>query len=331
MADPQFGTRHLNFVDFDVTYRDAVDWVAEAEEIGYQSVHIPDRLVARSPGVYESTTYDPTVSLASYAARTESIQLGPMVLVGPYRRPINIAKMYGSLDIAADGRLVLAIGAGWNPQEFGALGVLRSKRGRILEETVEILTRLWTEDDVTYDGDVFSFEDVTIEPKPIQDPHPPIWFGSFSPSIEEFTPNVDRALARVGRLGDGWAPLVYSADVKQRIAATKLGKAWERIAESARRHDRDPGDIEIVLSHWFYVTDDDRGLADALSGWFSGTTEEAKDTYLIGTPEEVARQATAIASELPRVDRFTLGPLSYDAEQLHRFSNEVVPLIKDRF
>jgi len=163
----------------------------------------------------------------------------------------------------------------------------------------------------------------------------PIWFGSFGPEVEEFTPLVEHVLERIGRLGDGWVPLTYSTDAKEMLGAEKYAAAWERIADGARKHDRDPDDIDIVYSHWPYVYEDEEAereqCMEALDWWFDGTYEEAKNTYPIGTAEEVADQLAEVTAELPRVDRFIFTPFTYDHEQMDRLANEVVPRLEERF
>lgn len=331
-AGPKFGIRPHHFIDADETIGDLADWVVRAEALGFDSVHPPDRLVANAEPVYHSTSYEPVVTLATYAARTERIKVGPMIYVVPYRHPLHVAKVFGTLDLASEGRVILGVGAGWYAPEFEALDVPRSKRGQMLEESVEIVKRIWTEDHVSYDGEVYAFSDVTIEPKPLQDPHPPIWFGSFGPEVEDFTRPIDRALERIGRLGDGWAPLIYSAGEKRMMDPGLFREAWDRIAAGAETHGRDPDDLEIVFSHWVYVMEDEdaerEDCMEALGWWFDGTFEEAKETYLIGEPEEIVSKIEAVTARLPRVDRFTLGTINYDYEQMDRLADRVLPLLE---
>lgn len=332
---PTFGIRPHNWLAAGKPFEEIVDWVVRAEAAGFDSIHAADRLLSRVPPVYESTMYEVTTALTTFARETETMQLSPLVYNVPFRHPIRTAKVFGTMDVASQGRMILAVGTGWNPHEFEVQDVPRNERGQRLEEGVEILKRVWTDNHVDYDGEIFSFEDVTIEPKPVQEPHMPIWFGSFGPEVEEFTPLVEHVLERIGRLGDGWVPLTYSTDATEMMSAEKFGKAWERIAEGARAHDRDPGEIDIAYSHWTYVYEDEAAeraqCEEALEWWFDGTYEEAKQTYLIGTAEEVADQLTEVTSELPRVDRFIFTPFTYDHEQMDRLSDQIFPLLEARF
>lgn len=329
------GIRPPSWIDLDIDFHGVTDWVVEAEALGFDSVHAGDRLLAKVPPYYESTMWEVTTSLTTWAVATETIELGPLIFVVPYRNPIQIAKVFGTLDIASDGRLVLGVGNGWNPVEFEALEIPKRQRGRRLEEGVDLLQRLWTEDHVDHDGDVYAFEDVTVEPKPVQDPHPPIWFGSFGPQVEDFDTVVSRVLERIGRYGDGWVPLTYSTDSKKMLDPEKLGTAWHILVDGAREHGRDPDEIDFIYSHWTYVMEDEReeraACESALERWFDGTYEEGKDTYLIGTPEEIIADIVRATAEVPRVDRFIFTPFTFGAEQQERIANNVVPLLRDRF
>lgn len=329
MGTHTFGIRPPGRVYLDTTFEEVVDWVVEAEQRGFDSVHFGDRLLAKAPPAYNSTWYEVTTTLAQLAAETETIRLGPLVYVMPFRHPILTAKIFGTLDVVSNGRVIMGVGTGWNPHEFKSLDTPKRERGRRLEEGVEVLKHLWTSDHVDYPGEIYDFEDVTIEPKPVQDPHPPVWFGSFGPTVEDFTPLVSRVLERIGRLGDGWVPVTYSTVTKEMISPTKLAKAWSEIETAARNYGRNPDDIEIVFSHHTYVFEDEVAERDdcmeLVEGWFDATYEEAKETYLIGTPDEVVERIEQLTAELPRVDRYIFTPMDVDEHQLNRIADEVVP------
>lgn len=315
------------------TFNEVTDWVVRAESLGFDSVHVGEQLLSQIPP-YESTLYGQKTSLATYAAKTDSVALGSLIHVMPYMHPVHVAKIFATLDVASEGRAVLGIGAGYKQQEFDALDIPFRERGIRTEEGVEILQKLWTEDNVEYDGKIYELTDVTVEPKPVQQPHIPIWFGAFSP-VEEFTPGVHRLLERVGRLGDGWVPMPYSNTKNEMIDPEQLGYAWKIIAEAARENGRDPDDIEIIFSHWSYVMQNESREKDecksVLEQWFSGTYEEAKNAYPIGTPEEIVDIIETTTEELPRVDRFIFTPFTFDHRQQDLFANEVAPLVQRSF
>lgn len=328
-GDRKFGIRPPNWVSQDETYGEITDWVVRAEEVGFDSVHVGEQIIAKTPP-YTSTVYDQQVSLASWAARTDQIELGSLITVVPYHHPVHLAKTFGTLDIASEGRVILGAGNGYRQPEFDVFGVPMNQRGQRTEEGVEILKRLWTEDHVDYDGDIFQLENVSIEPKSASDPHPPIWFGS---TLEEFHQGVVQLHERIGRLGDGWVPMPYSNSEKRRLDPADLRRAWDIVEDSAIEHDRDPGDIEIVYSHWAYVMDEERTererCENLLSNWFDGSFEEAKNTYLIGTPDEIAETMSTMTADLPRVDRVIFTPFTFDHDQQDRFAEEVIPRLEN--
>ena len=119
----RFGIRPHLWIADPTPFPDIVAWVARAEALGFDSVHVADRLLSRVPPVYESTMYEVTACLATFAAHTKTMQLSPLVYNAPYRHPVLTAKVFASLDVASAGRIVLAVGGGWNAHEFEVLGV----------------------------------------------------------------------------------------------------------------------------------------------------------------------------------------------------------------
>ena len=135
-------------------------------------------------------------SLAAIAARTEKLKFGPSVLVLPYRTPVVAAKEMATIDWLSRGRLFPAVGVGVElPREFDASGVPFKERGRRTDEAIRVMRLLWTQDEVSYQGEFFKLDRVTIFPKPWQNP-PPIWIGGKSEAAQK----------RTARLGDGWIP-----------------------------------------------------------------------------------------------------------------------------
>ena len=160
------------------------------EKSDIDSIWLSDRLSSPTP-VPEVMT-----SLAAIAARTQKLKFGPSVLVLPYRTPVVAAKEMATIDWLSRGRLFPAVGVGVElPREFDASGVPFKERGRRTDETIKILRLLWTQDEVSYQGEFFKLDRVTIFPKPWQNP-PPIWIGGKSEAAQK----------RTGRLGDGWIP-----------------------------------------------------------------------------------------------------------------------------
>jgi len=148
------------------------------------------------------------------------------VIILPQRQTALVAKQAAALDVLSGGRVRLGIGIGWNPVEYEALGENFKNRGRRSEEQVEVMRKLWTQELVTYEGKWHKITDAGLNPLPIQRPIP-LWFGG----------GADAVLERVGRLGDGWFPLVGANE--------KCRGMIDAIHAHARAANRDPKTIGI--------------------------------------------------------------------------------------
>src|SRR5215472_11134231 len=175
------------------------------ERSGIDSLWLSDRLSSPAPVPEVMTT------LAAVAARTEALKLGPSVIVLPYRTPVVAAKEMATLDWLSRGRFFPAVGVGVElPREFDASGVPFKERGRRTDEAIHVIRLLWTEDEVTFQGEFYKLDRVTIFPKPWQSP-PPIWIGGKS----------EAAIKRTARVGDGWIPSFITPE-EFRVGADRL-------------------------------------------------------------------------------------------------------------
>ena len=142
--------------------------------------------------------YDPLILLSFLSAVTEKIRLVPSVMVVPYRNPIYAAKMISTIDVLSSGRITIGCGVGWLKEEFEVLDAHNfHSRGIVTNEYIESMIELWTRPDPSYSGKYIEFQNILFTPKPIQDPHPPIWIGGES----------EAAIKRAARIGNGWFPL----------------------------------------------------------------------------------------------------------------------------
>ena len=199
-----------------------------AEALGFHSVWVGDSLTAR-PRIDALTT------LAAIGARTERVRLGTAIFLAALRHPIMLAYQLASLDWMTGGRVDLGVGYGRPKEpatqhEFHILGLDPGARMKMSEELVQIMRRLWRENDVAYDGKFTRFEHVTIEPKPIQPGGVPIWLASN---------NVEPGLKRVGRLADAWINNIKSAEL--------FGECWQKIQNYAADAGRDPASIHSSI------------------------------------------------------------------------------------
>jgi len=192
-----------NALKFGVTFTIAqqvtgiLDFAPFAEELGYDSVWCNDHLVWRRP------LFDCLTVLAGYAARTTRVQIGSAVLILPLRNPALLAKAAATLDILSGGRLILGLGAGGEyPKEFEACGIAVKERGRRTDEAIEVMKRLWSGESVSYEGRFYRFAEISMAPRPLQRPHPPLFIGG----------RADPSLRRVARFGDAFFPYFLSPD-----------------------------------------------------------------------------------------------------------------------
>jgi probable F420-dependent oxidoreductase len=180
----------------------------EAEARGYESLffpehsHIPVNRRSPWPGGGElpeeyKHTYDPFVALSAVAAVTTRLRIGTGVCLVVQRDPITTAKEVASLDCLSSGRFLFGIGAGWNREEMADHGTDPRTRMALLQQRIEAMKAIWTEDRASYHGRFVDFDPMWSWPKPVQRPHPPVLVGGSGPAV------LDRVLA----FGDEWMPL----------------------------------------------------------------------------------------------------------------------------
>jgi len=195
-----------------------------AEALGFHSVWVGDSLTAR-PRIDALTT------LAAVGARTQHMRLGTAIFLAALRNPILLAYQLASLDWITGGRIDLGIGYGRpkdpaSEHEFEILGFDPNARMKLSEELVEVMRRLWRENNISHGGKFWRFEHVTILPKPVQPGGVPIWLASN---------NIEPGLKRVARLADGWINNIKSPEV--------FAQCWQKIQAYARDAGRDPSSI----------------------------------------------------------------------------------------
>ena len=202
--------------------------------------------------------FEPITTLAFLAATVQRIKLGIGVLVAPYRNPILCAKMLAMLDLLSDGRLIVGIGAGWLEEEFTMLDApAYADRGRVTDEYLQAFIELWTKPEPHFQGDYARIENIMFNPKPVQQPHPPIWVGG----------NGVSAMKRAAAYGQGWMPLHQTpAQMKLKIPQ------FRSIVEE---HGRDSGQVRIAVGCGLRFSDSDGAPSERDS--LTGTTSEVID------------------------------------------------------
>lgn len=280
-------------------------FVEALEEYGWDSLWLSDRLVS------DRMSLEPVVALAAAAGRTTKLKFGFSVLALPLRNPAVLAKELATLDFLANGRLLPAVGLGGDDErEYEATGTRKPERAGRTDEAIAVLRRLWTEQHVTHEGRYYRLTDVTITPKPVFQPHPPIWIGGRSAPAWE----------RVGRLGDGWlVSQATPAEVAEGIAA---------IRTSAAKHGRVVEDDHygVMLPVYLAATRDEA----AAKAVFAVPARQRADAPLdqfaaLGNADDVlAKVAEYVAAG---ATKFVLRPLCREPEaldQLRLIGREVI-------
>lgn len=263
--------------------RDQVrSFVQTSERIGYDYLIMGEHVLATDaaeqdedrPYTPDWVWHEPITLFAWLAGQTERLRFMPSVLVLPQRQAVLVAKQVAEVDVLSGGRMMLAVGTGWSTVEYEALGVEFRRRGRIVEEQIQLLRRLWTERLVTYEGQFHRVSGGGLNPQPSQPI--PIWYGGMANVV----------LDRIGRLCDGWSvrrtDLLGLLDAERRAEFERM---LGRVHAAAEGAGRDPAAIKIGVA----IDVKDRTTDDLVSeaGWWRerGATHLAVRTTHAGFTE----------------------------------------------
>ena len=283
-----------------------VEVAVEAERLGYDSVWVYDHF-HNVPVPAHETMFECWTTLAAISQRTSRVRLGQMVSCAGYRNPALVAKITSTIDVISGGRLDWGIGAGWYDGEYRAYGYdypSNAERIRILRETVEIVTSMWTRPDTTYEGRHFTISGAQCDPKPLQSPHPPIWIGGGG---EQLTLRVVARHATHANFGGNLEEWTHKRDV-----------LWRHCDEVGR--DRD--EITLTWSPELFVRSTTAEIGDETRSFRGEPFESWSAGNLVGTPEQVcdrldAYRAAGLGGVVPWIADFpTLETLTLFGEQV---------------
>lgn len=278
----------------------------------------------------------PVPLLARLAAEVgPEARLATQIMIAPLYHPVLLAEEIATLDVVTEGRLVFGAGLGYRPEEFGYLGVPFAERAARMDECLDLIIKLWTQDEVTHHGRFWQLEGVRPHLKPVQRPHPPIWIGAHS------LPGARRA----GRFGDGYAcpPETPLDEVAQRFAVVRDGFAARGKAfgpQPLRRNVLVADTTEQAVVEYARVAQG-RYLSYARRGLDVMNEREIAEDFaaavaghaVVGTPDEVTARLVDIVTALP-IDPLLLRPQwpSMDADEtiaaIGRLGRDVVPAIR---
>lgn len=297
-------------VDTSQAVRDYVEFNVEAEALGFASTFLVEHHFSGFNQVAATLMLQTLV-----ASRTSTLRLGTGVMVLPWHNPVLLAEQAATLDVISDGRLDFGVGKGYRHSEFRGFSIDQSEADARLEESLEVLRRAWTSRDrFSHHGSFWSFDDIVVEPAPVQSPYPPIWVAAASEAsirraaargynliLDQYA-SLEQIAERIGWFGDGnvaVARQVYVAHSRAEAedALARLAAFTRRIIEVSRSPDSERG------SHVL-------GYAD--------TQENA----LYGTPDEICTGLQALSESGVS---YVLLQLAAEPQQLRRVAHEVIP------
>ena len=290
------------------------DFLGKAESLGYDSAWTMD-------STSDSSRPLDSIAILSYAAAfTSRIKLGTLVMMPIVDVPVLLANRLATLDQLSKGRLIWGVGLG-TVENFASYGLSPERKVSRFEEGLQLIRKLWTEDDVSFHGRFWQMDNFKLTTRPFQKPHPPIWFGGFTPP----------ALKRAVRLGDGWmgagyAPIQTFKEQMQLIRQylEEEGRDPTAFPLSKRVNiavDRDKKRASAAILRYF-----DRMYGNGLVYRDTGVPSRGLEASVFGSPEECIEGLAEIASE--GLDLIVLTPVSDIMEQMERLARDVIPKLQ---
>lgn len=283
---------------------DVINFARKCEAMAVDSMWTIDRIA------YDNL--EPLTLLAAAAGATKKIRLGTSVLLGNLRHPSHLAKIVATLDFISNGRVTLGLGFGSRESDYKAVEIPYEHRGSRAVEQVQLMKRLWTEDAVTHKGKFFNVENLTIGPRPVQKPHPPIWTGG----------SAEVALKRAGTWADGF--------ICGSSAIPDFPTTWEKVSGYAKAAGRDPNKITKAGLTFMAINHDQakavKTVEDYVMRYYGRLRVDVANTSLVGSPAAIADRIEAFLSR--GLDTLIIGVADPDPRQLDLFGEKVMPKVK---
>jgi probable F420-dependent oxidoreductase len=280
-----------------------LNFAKKCESMGAHSMWTIDRVA------YDNL--EPLTILAAAAGATERIRLGTSVLLANLRHPSHVAKIVATLDFISNGRVILGLGFGSRESDYNAVEVPFEHRGSRAVEQVKLMKRLWTEANVTHKGRFYNVENLSVGPRPVQKPHPPIWTGG----------SAEVALKRAGTWADGF--------ICGSSAIADFPATWEKISGYAKAAGRDPSKIAKASLTFMAINDDHdkaiKTVEDYVMRYYGRLRADVADTSLIGTPAAIIDRIGSFLSK--GLDTLIIGLADPDPRQLDLFGEKVLPKV----
>ncbi|REK22715.1 MAG: LLM class F420-dependent oxidoreductase [Actinobacteria bacterium] len=293
------------------------------EELGFESLWVYDHFHT-VPAPTQNVTYEAWTLMAALAVATDTVRIGQMCTCNTYRPPSYLAKVAASIDVISGGRLEMGIGAGWYEHEHDGYGypfLKPSKRIGMLREGVEIMRAMWTEDVVRYDGDYYTLDGAICQPKPLQQPHIPMWIAGGG---EQLTLNIAARHANYTNFGVNLDEFVHKSEVLAKHCAD-VGTDFDSIVRTSNFN--------------VFCTETDADLSEKFD-WYTAKlgahlpadkvqTQASYYEDTSGTPEKlvsILREWKDAGLEYAIVN---FADAAYDTSGMELFAKEVIPALSD--
>jgi alkanesulfonate monooxygenase len=311
-------------LDYAMTRRITIDMARRTEELGFDSLTVWDHMLS-APGLYGGSWLDPLMVLSCAAGVTTKIPLGTHILVLPIRHPVLLAKELATLDYMSAGRMFLGVGPGWNEPEFTSMGTSLRDRGRRTDEILDALKLLLTRDNVTFRGEFFQFDNVTIEPRPPK--YPTIWVAGGSRIPDALSPDkpymVKSVLNRIAKHAD-----VFTCRASGKTEW--VARDFDVVKEHLRSVGRDPSTLGLAHVQAGYLVDTtnrEKALAaqrkpmETIMGT-NRSWEHLQQCYMIGTFDDIVERLKFLESK--GLEHVTIQPAAPEIEQIDMWMEKVI-------
>ncbi|HEU4371357.1 MAG TPA: LLM class flavin-dependent oxidoreductase [Methylomirabilota bacterium] len=280
------------------------DFLRRAEALDFHSAWVVEQILGSAPSL------EPVHTLTYAAAVTERLRLGSAVLLTALRSPVHLAKSLATRDQLSGGRLIVGVGLGGSPGIYAAHGLSAEGRAARFAEGLRLMKRLWTEPRVTLAGEFYRLENASMQPQPVQKPHPPLWFGAHHPL----------ALGRAVELGEGF---IGAGSASTSTFAREVTAVRAILAELGR----DPASFAVAKRVYIAIDRDRARAGKRLAEWFGafyGKPALAEDVCVWGDTETCVEGLRAIVGA--GAGFLVLNPVFDELEHLERFA-EIAPAL----
>lgn len=278
-------------------------FVERAERLGFHSLWVQEQVLGRVPFL------EPVGLLSYVAGITRTIRLGTAVLIVTTRNPVLLAKELSSLDQMSGGRLIIGLALGGRPKTYALFGGPSERRARHFVESVEVMRALWTQPRVSYSGRFWNLDGESMEPKPVQKPHPPVWLGGRHPD----------GLRRAVRYADGWMGAGSTTTAQFR---GHVGTIRDALDEAGR----DPPTFPISKRVYVAIDDQEDRAERRLRAWSGGRYDNPELASAVSVWGSASRCIDGLAEVVEAgAQMLMLDPVFDHMENLEALHRDVMP------